>query len=146
MLNVTDIALCMNLAVDHFQLENPTPQEALYAFLVNPETAPLEGGFELLQGTEVTLEGDQATLTITALVSDMPALKAAAEAAYEGCWGGSVMDPRSSAEELLYELLVASNASPSPCDVGYEIVDMTPTTPQIEPEPDAVFGEYSPAP
>lgn len=105
-----------------------TFEKALWALLVNPANSPSEAGYQLLAG-RVDVDGDVATVTVNALVKDSEALYKEASEVYAQCWGGaSIDDQEASVETWLYEVLVASNASPAPCDVGYEIVSMTPVT------------------
>lgn len=135
---VKDIELCVQEAKDFFRFKTDlrSPEAAIYAFLVNPSTTPADSGYEVLEGGSVTLDGDMATLTIKARVFDAAALHKEAAEAYLECWGSSIDEQEPNIETWLYEVLVASNASPSPSDAGYEIIGMARPAPALLDEPD----------
>ncbi len=106
--------------------------ERIRVALVNPAKAPLESGFEITRG-EITGEdvrhvgNGEFVLSINAEVFDVDRLAREAVERYQGCWGHPPEEPLS-IHENLYEVLVASNDSPPPADVGFEILRMKPHT------------------
>ena len=98
-------------------------EEALYYAAVCPDEAPLNTGFELLQGSRVTptKSAGQYLLSVIARVYDEESVTRAAIEAYQSAWADITWEPTGLAEAL-YELLLASNKNPSPSDLGFEIV------------------------
>lgn len=102
-------------------------EDCLYELANNPAKPPVDCGYEVLQGSAVTpFDDGQHLLTLKVRVDDETLLEKAALEAYEDCWGGSSftqdMGDDYTLADLLYELAVASNASPSPSDCGYTII------------------------
>ncbi|MFK4135991.1 hypothetical protein ACI2KR_27455 [Pseudomonas luteola] len=110
------------------KLLNPAAEtvvDQLYALMINPRKAPLDAGYELLQGTCVKECTDGSfILTVNANVHSRDSLYEAAQESTQECWSSSLEsiydDP--SLTDMLYECLVASNSSPSPVDAGYSII------------------------
>jgi hypothetical protein len=65
---------------------------------------------------------DEYSLTTVVRVHNPRALRADAQDCYEACWGDADWRP-SSMGEAAYEVLLASNANPSPCDMGFEFIE-----------------------
>lgn len=94
--------------------------------LTNPDTAPLDAGYEILR-KRVRNDGPQMVLEVLVRVFNEARLVDEAQNCYEACWQDASWRPETM-EEALYEVLVASNESPSPNECGYELVEMTPVT------------------
>lgn len=111
------------------ELRGPDGKDQLYSFAVNPEVPPVEAGYELIQGTELKqISESEFDLTVMAIVHDAQALLKAADDACESNWNTGPLDIYEGTvtlDNLLYEVVLASNASASPVDCGYEIVDQT---------------------
>ena len=107
--------------------EDCTVEQALWSLCITPATPPVEVGYQILTGTEVTrlAEPNMYQLVVNVGVFKEAGVFAEAERIYFECWGDDewVAD---TLEEALYELLLASNPNPSPCDLGFEIVDWQP--------------------
>ena len=104
--------------------EEPTTEEILEEGLVNPRKAPLDCGYEILT---VGVQRDHGAenrylMTLTADVTDPAALSAAARESWDAAWPGEAFEV-STTDEALYEVVLGSNASPAPLDLGFEIVD-----------------------
>ncbi len=99
----------------------PTVEEALAESLVNPRAAPLDSGYEI-HSFGVTRRPDGKYLfALDAEVLDVGALLAAASESYRTSWGEEM--EAENMGEALYEHVLASNASPAPLDIGFEVVD-----------------------
>jgi hypothetical protein len=100
-------------------------------FLV-PRSAAL-GNAVRIDTVDVFTEADTGRMEIlTAFdITDEGALTRAAREAYADCWGDRDWMP-GSLEETLYELYAASNANPSPDEMGFEFAswESARTTPQ----------------
>jgi hypothetical protein len=103
-----------------------TLEDCLYELANNPSEFASDCGYEVIAGSTVTqIQGDEYLLTLNAIVRSQSKLKKAAREAYEDCWGGGKITDaydQPSLEDFLYEVAVASNASPSPAECGYSIV------------------------
>ncbi|MDU8350999.1 hypothetical protein RYA05_03710 [Pseudomonas syringae pv. actinidiae] len=102
-------------------------EDCLYEVANNPSNPPIDCGYEVLQGPAVTRTDDgKHLLTLKVQVNDTALLEKCALEAYEDCWGGSDFAKDNGDDytlaDLLYELAVASNNSPSPSDCGYLII------------------------
>jgi hypothetical protein len=99
-----------------------TDGEAIAAAVCNPQTPPLDTGFEITSASVLITETN-ARLTIACTILDEDAVVTEARARYGACWGpvGEAEWNPQSIHEALYEILVASNASPSPDVCGFEI-------------------------
>lgn len=140
-MNVKHIAFCAKIRVqpdDHALLlesardindeaEVETVEEALRVLCVYPGAAPVDSGYELVEGTEVArrVEPTLYQVCVKARVFDKDAFVAAAQDAYYESWGQEDWEP-DNLEEALYELVLASNPNPSPSDLGFEIVEWQP--------------------
>jgi hypothetical protein len=147
----TDAQACVEAAVEHCGLDNPSLEEAAYALICNPMTPPVDSGYEILQGTHITMSGEgehqDILATFNIRVLDPVKLQAEACARYRDCWGGNFNELDTtppSVEQMLYEVLVASNASPSPCEAGYEIVAYRPTTPEADTAAELPASDLAP--
>jgi len=113
-----------------------TLAEAVRA-IINPSKPPVDSGYEILEETKaVATDADDIFLLKVAInVNDEQALTKEARERYESCWGDNLWRP-GSLGEAAYEVMVASNASPSPTDIGFEIYDwaMVEDRPIVESE------------
>lgn len=111
-----------------------TDGEAIAAAVCNPQIQPLDTGFEITS-TSVLITDANARLTIACTILDEDAVVTEARARYGACWGpvGEADWNPQSIHEALYEILVASNASPSPDVCGFEIANYR----TVDREPDA---------
>lgn len=95
----------------------------LMRMLTNTTKLPEQCGYRLERDTIVTRQGDGTyRLHLHATVSDAARLLGEAAAEHRRCWGQDLADEQPDSLEQLYEVVVASNASPAPCDCGYEIL------------------------
>lgn len=103
-------------------LEQLSVEQALRVLCVFPKDAPVDIGYELLQGTEVRAldEPGEYRLTIVARVFDENKVIDTARQAYFLAWGDIFWMP-DCIDEALFELLLASNPNPSPCELGFSI-------------------------
>ena len=102
-------------------LENLTSPDLVANLLRPGDDLPVE----VLDGitcSEIEWDGQSLSMKVKAQVGDRGALVAAARGCYEACWGDRNWYP-GSASEALYELLLASNANPSPDEMGFAITD-----------------------
>lgn len=103
-----------------------TLEDCLYEIANNPAEVASDCGYEVAAGSTVTqIKGDEYLLTLNAIVHSPGKLRKAAREAYEGSWGGGNLEEtydQPTLGDFLYEVAVASNASPSPADCGYSIV------------------------
>lgn len=122
-------ALLLESAQD-LDSEAETVEESLRVLCVYPEAAPVDSGYELVDGTEVTRlpESNLYQVYVKARIFDEIAFRAAAKDAYFENWGQEDWEPETLAEAL-YELVLASNPNTSPVDLGFEIVDWRPLDP-----------------
>lgn len=97
--------------------------DAICEGVCNPKVAPLDAGYEILLKICPLIDGKYA-LIIDCAVFDEGKLFAEACKCYKSCWGDALWMP-GSVEEALYEVLVASNANPAPCDIGIELSGFT---------------------
>lgn len=96
---------------------------ALYATAINPFTPPGDAGYSIAPESHVTkADAGLFTIRITADVADPAKVRAEAISRYQACWQDTDWAPQT-VGEALHELLIASNASPSPDACGIEIVD-----------------------
>lgn len=111
-------------------------EDALRATVLNP-APPIGAGYRLLPNAEVRrlhYESRGATwfILVKVEVLDAPALMEEARTRYRACWADDSWMP-ASLEEAMYEILVASNASPAPMDLGFELYDNFPKDSSLEP-------------
>lgn len=78
-----------------------------------------EAGLEKLAVTSLSIRGSTMRFEIQAQIQSMQTMVAAARDAYLGSWFDGGWLPRSP-QEALFELCLASNANPSPSDIGFE--------------------------
>lgn len=91
---------------------------------MNPRKAPLDCGYEILT---VSVQRDHGgenryLMSLTADVEDPAALAAAARESWDAAWEGEEFEATTT-DEALYEVVLGSNASPGPLELGFEIVD-----------------------
>jgi hypothetical protein len=108
--------------------------------LFNPTRPPVDVGFEYLAvedevvRLQSTKDGDERyRVSVHCNVHDVEALVAESLQEYVRCWDDKSWFPET-VEEALYEVILASNANPSPVEVGFEIRDSVYlTTNKIDP-------------
>ena len=95
-------------------------------------TWPTEVGINSfnVDNIEIDIDENIIEMNVIADVEDHRALVAAAREAYKGMWQNSDWYPESAAEAL-WELTLASNDNPSPCDMGFEIMEMKAVEPGL---------------
>lgn len=113
-----------------------------------PETEK-EAGLGSISVTDVILKNGHLHIEVTAEVENPEALTRAARAAYVDCWGDDKWLP-SGPREALMEFALASNANPSPDEMGFEFIDLVDTPYDglvryaadrvVRAEPDLVVG------
>ncbi len=101
---------------------NVSIENAVYAAVVNPEDAPLDAGFEIKSGLVTNLKDAVFEVNLLVEVLDAEKFVRNAISRYVACWQDDDWRPKTLCEAG-YEILIASNASPSPLDVGFEIHD-----------------------
>lgn len=126
-LAVTDEESLRAAAAEREEVEHLA--DVVTAAVVNPARAPLDTGFEILRKTAVP-DGAAWVLEVECRVLDEASVITEAKARYAECWGDPNWTPPS-IEEALYEVLVASNDSPSPDLVGFEIKDWDSVAPEL---------------
>lgn len=122
---VIDDALLIRSAQSHNHdidvSEIGTPEEALRLLCVNPDQAPCDSGYELLNGTSVHhLDSDEYLVCVQARINNHDKLIEVARTAY----GDQQWEPECYAEAL-YEVLLASNSNAAPLQLGFEIIQFT---------------------
>ena len=108
--------------------------EDILAGMIRPAVPPVASGFEIME-KKWTEDRGRARIEIAALVADPEKLFAAARQAYLECWSDDHWEP-DHPEEALYELLLASNANPSPDVMGFAFEDWGPLPALPAPPPD----------
>lgn len=88
--------------------------------LVNPPQAPLDAGYEIRTKTVRDVGLGRFVLDLEAEILDEAQFLTAARSAYANAWSEE-FEPENLGHAL-YEVVVASNASPSPVEIGFEIV------------------------
>ncbi|WP_206146819.1 hypothetical protein [Burkholderia sp. Tr-20390] len=104
---------------------SPVPElftDLLEEAIVNPSVMPREAGYEIARSDVTELADGRYRMILVAHVVDDAAFAAEAVEEYARCWG-SPPDHDLTIEEKLYEIAVASNANPSPSDIGIELID-----------------------
>ena len=101
-----------------------TLEEAICEAVTNPTSAPLDVGFEIVSKSAHS-DGNQHILFIECRVFDEAAMLAEAQKRFAACWLDTAWTPNNQ-EEALFEILIGSNGSPPPCDIGFELVDWKP--------------------
>ena len=100
---------------------NPSAiEDRLKVALLNPTTRPENAGYRILEAHVSNIEDHTFSLVIRAQVDNVSKLAAEAGNEYRRCWGAP--DHELSVGEQLYEVLIASNANPAPCDIGIELI------------------------
>lgn len=85
--------------------------------------------------SQIENDGNRISMKVCAKVLDRGELVKAARGCYASCWGDETWLPRSPSEAL-YELLLASNANPSPDEMGFAIEEMAVMMEQPSSEDD----------
>lgn len=88
--------------------------------------------------------GDTIAIGVRAEIVDEDALLRGAREAYRRCWADADWKPLS-ADHAAFEMLLASNGRPSPCDCGYEISGCHGgfhPAPSPEPQMEILYGFY----
>lgn len=100
-------------------------EQVIYTAVVNPGPNPLGHPYERLTGEVTKAEGDNLfNVTVSLRVTDGERLIASARDAYYACFQDFEWYPETFCEAA-YELLIASNNSPAPVDIGFEIMRTT---------------------
>lgn len=88
--------------------------------LINPPEAPLDAGYELTARTVRDVGFGRFVLNQEAVIHDEARFLAAVRSAYAKAWNEE-FEPEDLGHAL-YEIVVASNASPGPVEIGFEIL------------------------
>ena len=101
---------------------------AVLAAVINPAEPPEECGFRILSSTNATNVGSMRAnpkfrIHVDVEITCPDKLLMTAIGRYQACWGDPDWVPDNPADAL-FEILIASNANPSPNDIGLEILDM----------------------
>lgn len=101
--------------------------EAICAGVVNPVRPPEECGFTAQSSAiqDPSQPGRRWSIRIQAEINDPSAVVAEARERYVQCWNNPFWYP-GSLSEAVYEILIASNASPAPVDIGLNLFEMNP--------------------
>lgn len=120
-----DFARLHGAKVPELALTSSEIEQLILKYFVNPSVEPKQAGFVFNNATRCFLKTAQKVeLTLVCDVFDSEALHEQAAFAYSSCWGALGYKMANDAEAL-YELTIASNANPSPADIGVLIVDWT---------------------
>jgi hypothetical protein len=109
--------------------KNLTVEDALRVLCVNPSEAPGTVGYQVADVAVSASGSDDAGYNVELVVkgrllNEALFLAEAKDVYYEN-WGDEYWEPKGM-DEAFYELVLASNASPTTSDVGYSIVSWTP--------------------
>jgi hypothetical protein len=108
--------ICAKLAGRSMELAMPVA-------LLRPTSDRAVHGIEVLSTTVAcSIASEEYVLTTLVRVHNTQALRAEAKACYGACWGDADWSP-ATVGEAAYEVLLASNANPSPCDMGFEFIE-----------------------
>lgn len=122
--------LFVRLTVTHpegFAEEIGATPEDILAGMMKPPADPEAAGFRIISSSLLEEKG-QILIEVAAEVQDADKLFAAARQAYRDCWSDGHWSP-DHPEEALYELLFASNANPSPDQMGFAFEAWGPLPP-----------------
>ena len=126
--------------------------DIIWEGVANPASAPLDTGYEFVQGSGVEKDeesvndrdGVKYAVNVVMAVHDQDALIKEARSRYQTCWGDQTWFPPTLAAAA-YEVVIASNASPAPLDIGFEIIEMIGID-DVALEPPAEDNDADPAP
>lgn len=108
--------------MDSNDLTGVTCEKMTKHMLVTPKN-PQNVGIEDLRISSLSIEGTKLAFTVSARITNAKCLTKEARQQYEDCWGDREWLP-SGKEELLAEYALASNANPSPADMGFEFEEL----------------------
>lgn len=114
----------LRAAADQIEHGAESLEEVICTAIITPSRAPLDCGFEIKSKKAMQI-ADGHMLEVICDVFDEQMLAAEAKACYQACWQDADWEPVS-VEDALYEVLVASNSNPAPCDMGYELTELDP--------------------
>lgn len=97
-----------------------TQIEVFEEILVNPPGAPLDDGYEIGRRAVRDVGFGRYVLDLEAEIVDEARFLAAVRSAYAKAWSED-FEPENLGHAL-YEIVVASNASPGPVEIGFEII------------------------
>lgn len=97
------------------------PREIVEEILINPPRAPLDDGYEIRTRAVRDVGFGRFVLDLEAEIFDEAGFLAAARSAYAKAWNED-FEPENLGEAL-YEIVLGSNASPSPLEIGFEILN-----------------------
>lgn len=128
-LNVTDAHYLLSAYRDHAMKKGNVSQALLY-FATNIDGHPEDMGFKLTHVSLRDMGGFDYELRVQAQVSDEMKMKEAAIACFEENFGtDDALFNESGASMWLQEIVLNSNKSPSPGDLGYTIVSCSDAEP-----------------
>lgn len=110
-------------------------EDRLKVALLNPTTRPENAGYRIVEARVSHINGSTYSLMVRVQVTDAEKLADEAGEEYRRCWGEP--DHEFSVGEQLYEVLVASNASPAPMDIGIEVITWRNESRAAQAEADA---------
>jgi hypothetical protein len=119
--------------------ETPTPdttENLIVQAIVRPDVTPLDCGYRLLNKTaEIDPNSQRYIIRINAEVFDLHRVAVTARECYQTTWQDDDWRPKTLGEAL-FEILIASNQSPSPDIAGYEIIEHSaPIDHDLTPKP-----------
>lgn len=97
-----------------------TQSDIVEEALINPPEAPLDTGFEIRTHAVRDVGFGRFVLALEAEIFDEARFLAAASRAYAKAWNEE-FEPENLGEAL-YEIVLGSNASPGPIEIGFEIL------------------------
>lgn len=119
-----DYDLLLEAAINIEDSDKPITHagQALRVVGVCPENPPVDAGYEI-EHTQVAKlsEDNQYQLYVRAIVHDEEQFLREAKDCYVGAWQDKSWVP-ATLSEALYEIILASNANPSPDECGFSIV------------------------
>jgi len=122
--------LFVRLTVTHhegFAEDVGATPDAILAGMMKPPVDLEAAGFRITSSSLLEEKG-QILIEVAAKVLDQDRLFAAARQAYLDCWSDEIWSP-AHPEEALFELLFASNANPSPDQMGFAFEAWGPLPP-----------------
>ncbi|MDE4914371.1 hypothetical protein PQI07_27245 [Methylobacterium sp. 092160098-2] len=100
---------------------NAAPCRIVEEILINPPRAPLDDGYEIRTRAVRDLGLGRFVLDLEAEIFDEAGFLIAVRSAYAKAWDEQ-FEPENFGEAL-YEIVLGSNASPGPLEIGFEILN-----------------------